>query len=114
MDLTEVGLRIKNCRKSLKLTQEELSEKINVSSHYIYEIEKGLKTMSLFTLADIAKSLNVSTDYLLFGEDVSFQLESVPELSDRLYLITRYIPVNKRESIADILEVMIPNINPDK
>ena len=33
MNLIEVGLRIRNCRKTMKLTQEELSEKVDVSAH---------------------------------------------------------------------------------
>ena len=110
MDLVDVGLRIKNCRKSLKLTQEELSEQVNVSSHYIYEIEKGLKTMSLFTLVDITQSLNVSADYILFGDDVTFDKNAHPELSDRLYLIAREVPPNKRERVADILDIIVPNL----
>lgn len=112
MNLIEVGSRIRNCRKTMKLTQEELSEKVDVSAHYIYEIEKGLKTMSLYTLADIAKALNVSTDYLLFGDSGYCNTNSIQELSDRLFLITKNIPLSKRESVADILEVMIQYIEP--
>lgn len=108
MDLVEVGIRIRNCRKALKLTQEELSERVNVSSHYIYEIEKGLKTMSLFTLVDVSKSLNVSVDYILFGEDVTIDKDNIPELSDRLFIVSKEVPYNQREHVADIINVMLP------
>ena len=67
MNPIDLGVRIKQCRTMRKLTQENLAERIDVSSHYIYEIEKGLKNMSLNTLIDLSTVLNVSTDYLLFG-----------------------------------------------
>ena len=40
---------------------------INVSPHYIYEIERGTKTMSLETFVTLSEALNLSTDYILFG-----------------------------------------------
>lgn len=38
-----------------------------VSPHYIYEIERGTKSMSLETLINLSEALNLSTDYILFG-----------------------------------------------
>lgn len=49
MDIFEAGKRIKKIRKSLKLTQEQLAEKAGISAHFVYEIEHGQKTMSLYT-----------------------------------------------------------------
>ncbi|MBD5444288.1 MAG: helix-turn-helix transcriptional regulator [Lachnospiraceae bacterium] len=68
MDLSEIGRRIKTERKELGYTQEKLAEIVNVSPHYIYEIERGLKAMSLETLINISAALEISTDYILFGE----------------------------------------------
>ena len=39
MNPIDLGVRIKQCRTMRKLTQENLAERIDVSSHYIYEIE---------------------------------------------------------------------------
>ena len=47
MNLIAIGNRIKQSRKAQKYTQETLAEKLDVSPHYIYEIERGSKTMSL-------------------------------------------------------------------
>ncbi|MBP0964495.1 MAG: helix-turn-helix transcriptional regulator [Oscillospiraceae bacterium] len=68
MNLKEIGSRIKSERKYKNLSQEKLAEMINVSPHYIYEIERGTKAMSLETLINLSSALNISTDYLLFGE----------------------------------------------
>ena len=55
MENDKIGQRIKTLRKSKGITQEQLSEEINVSPHYIYEIERGLKQMSLETFMSVAR-----------------------------------------------------------
>ena len=61
MDLKAIGSRIKAERRKVGLTQEGLSEIVNVTPHYIYEIERGMKAMSVETL------MNLSVDYILYG-----------------------------------------------
>lgn len=68
MNLSEIGSRIKSERKRCSLSQEKLAEMVNVTPHYIYEIERGLKAMSLETLINISAALEISTDHILFGE----------------------------------------------
>lgn len=71
MNLAEIGGRIKARRRSMGISQEKLSEMVSVSPHYIYEIERGMKSMSLETLIGLSEALNLSTDYILFGEQTS-------------------------------------------
>lgn len=68
MELKEIGGRIKAERKNLHISQEKLAELVNVSPHYIYEIERGMKAMSLETLINLSEALKLPTDYILFGE----------------------------------------------
>lgn len=104
MELTELGARVKQCRKEQSLTQEKLAELINVSPHYIYEIERGLKSMSLSTLVDISSVLDISTDYLLFGRnECSAQIQV-----DKLNMLLEDIPWKKRKNIAEVLELLLP------
>lgn len=104
MNIVEIGERIKQCRKSQKLTQEKLAELIDVSPHYIYEIEKGLKCMSLSTLMDISSILHISTDYILFGKSNDYTSTN----ADQLNTILDTIPLQKRENIAEVLKLLIP------
>ncbi len=53
IDLIGIGKRVKTARTEHKLTREKLAEIVNVTPHYIYEIERGMKAMSLETLANI-------------------------------------------------------------
>ena len=69
MNLIEIGGRIKSERKRMGISQEKLAETVNVTSHYIYEIERGMKAMSLETLINVSEALELSSDYILFGSE---------------------------------------------
>jgi transcriptional regulator with XRE-family HTH domain len=64
----EIGKRIRAVRKAQKLTQEEASERCDITSSYYGNLERGNKKMSVETLVKISKGLGVSADNLLFGE----------------------------------------------
>ena len=83
-----------------------LAEKLNVSPHYIYEIERGSKTMSLQILTKLSITLNISTDYILFGKTSA---ES-PVISDELSHIIDTLPVKNRNTVAYILSSIIPHL----
>lgn len=103
MDKKELGCRVKLCRKSKKLTQEKLAEQINVSPHYIYEIERGNKMMSLSILVQISQALNVSTDYLLFGQQ---HASSLP--ADELAILIDGLSYENRKAITKMISAIIP------
>ena len=107
MDLKQVGLRIKQCRRNKNLTQEKFAEMIDVSPHYIYEIERGLKAMSIHTLYKIVTCLNVSADNILYGDNV-LNVSSPQKTSDSLEILTQNIPDTKRENIAEIITFLLP------
>ena len=75
MEQNTLGKRIKEARKKLKLTQEKLSEKANISNVYLGEIERGEKTPSIPVLIDLIEALDVSADYLLRDELNSMSLQ---------------------------------------
>lgn len=64
MGLENLGIRIKQERTRQCITQEQLAEKADISLNFMSLIENG-KNMSVQTLINIAKALNVSVDYLL-------------------------------------------------
>lgn len=57
--------RLKDIRTKKELTQEEFAKLLNISPSSISLYESGSREPSLTTLINIAKILNVSTDYLL-------------------------------------------------
>ena len=65
MDKLTMGDRLKDARKRLNMTQENLAEKVDVTTFYIGEIERGVKTPSLDLFIKVIEVLDVSADYLL-------------------------------------------------
>ena len=59
--MRQVGLNISYYRKYRKLTQMQLAEKVNISSCYISQIERGLvkNAVSLPVLIGIADALQI-------------------------------------------------------
>lgn len=92
LNYIQIGQRIKVKRKELKLTQEKLSEIIDVSSSYVSEIERGCGVCSLPTIVKIASTLDLSLDYLIFGMNKNNSnaifgeiLKTIPEKNHDLY-----------------------------
>lgn len=65
--LRAISQNIRNARKERGLTQEEIAEKVGVSTEYYGQVESGNKAPSLETLLNIAESMNVSIDFLVYG-----------------------------------------------
>lgn len=59
-------LRLKRCL--LGFSQEELSEKIERVPKYYADIERGSCGMSVETLMALAKELDLSLDYIIYGK----------------------------------------------
>ena len=66
-DYGPMGQRIKNARKEKRLTQEYLAERLDVSVQHISEIERGFSGLSVPSLMEICRILEVDSDYILFG-----------------------------------------------
>jgi len=65
MDYIELGRRLREERHKLKLTQETLAEKVEVSDAYIGQIERGERHLTLDILIRLANQLGVTIDFLL-------------------------------------------------
>lgn len=65
MDYNMLGKRIREERLRLNLTQERLSEDIEISTAYLGQIERGERSLTLDKLVKLANRLGVTVDYLL-------------------------------------------------
>lgn len=65
VDYPLIAKRIKAARKQACLTQEQLAEKIDISTNAVAKLENNLMTASLQTLVNIANVLGIGMDYLL-------------------------------------------------
>ena len=70
-----IGIKIKNLRKSRKLTQEDFADKIGVSRSTLSCYEIGQRTPSINTLHEIAEIFGVGLDYFgIATKDEAFEL----------------------------------------
>lgn len=65
MDYELLGKRIRDERLLLRLTIEQLAEKVDKSTNYIGQIERNDGKPSLETVVDIANALGTTVDTLL-------------------------------------------------
>ena len=67
LDYGVIGSRIKHARLAKNLTQEDLSEQLDVSVAFLSRIERGSSHVNLKRLTQICKILEVSEGYILNG-----------------------------------------------
>ena len=84
LDYKNIGKRIVRRRKSLKISQIDLAEKIGISNNYLSSIEHGKEKPSLDILVKICNAISVTPDYLIKGNMYS---NNVPQnIADSLQL----------------------------
>lgn len=107
-----LGARIREIRKGLKLSQEQLSEKVDVDPRYISRIELGKCYPSLEKLESIARALNVEmrelfefmhmeTTTATTTQDVEKLLEGIDDENQR-QLVLRITKVVTRAVVSNI------------
>ncbi len=99
IDYAEIGSRIRKVRKAQNLTQEEASEKCDITAAFYGNIERGDKKMSVDTLAKVSKGLKISVDYLLFGDEQD-------ELADYLSEIQRTVDEQQMEKYLTVIKAV--------
>jgi transcriptional regulator with XRE-family HTH domain len=104
IDRISVGNRIKKNREQMGLTRDQFAEMIDISTSFFTQIERGEKLMSVQTLVKIAIKLNLSLDYLIWGDS------SIDVNKDTL--IDNINNASKRELkvIDNIFKAVLPNL----
>lgn len=82
MNYYEIGQRIRKIRKANHLSQEQLAEKVGISTTHMSHIETGNTKLSLQVLVDLACALYVQTDELLFDSPTINKTHIKQEISD--------------------------------
>ena len=64
-----VGSNLRKYRTKNHLTQEDLAERVGISTSYCANLECGNKGMSLTVLRSVTDALHISADSLLYEEE---------------------------------------------
>ncbi|WP_053026300.1 helix-turn-helix domain-containing protein [Staphylococcus haemolyticus] len=76
------GENLKAIRKRMKLTQQEMADRMNISRTYLSDLENRNKSISIITLLDISKRLNISVNELINDNiDIDKEIYNKKELS---------------------------------
>ena len=121
MDYYMIGQKIRKFRKGCGLSQEQLAEKVGISTTHLSHIETGNTKLSLPVFVDIAEALSVQTDELLY-DTPSINLSTKAEILNVLdscstqdFYILRDI-INATKCSLDSTEINSLTINkePDR
>ena len=77
--LTALSYTVRERREVLRLSQEEVAQRAKLHRTYISDIERGARNLSLKSLVDLARALDLSTsDLITTAEGRMAQLQLVP------------------------------------
>lgn len=106
MDYYLIGQRIRKFRKACMLSQEELAEKVGISTTHMSHIETGNTKLSLPVIVAIASALHVNVDDLLSEKPEKGKCHVEESLSLQLEGTT----ANERRIVLDILRTTIDSL----
>lgn len=97
------GLRVKHLRESKGWTQENLTERMNISSNYLSSIERGMENPTFDMLINLAKALQVDMWELFdFGHEVSSK-----ELKAMMNQFTKKIDEEKLRLAVKVVKTIV-------
>lgn len=109
-DRITVGKRIHQKRIQLGLSQDELAVRINRATKYCSDIERGMCGMSIETMLSISKALDMSLDYMMFGEVSEIEKEWQQKDALTLIHIIEKAPATQRNYAIRLLKLFIAAI----
>lgn len=101
MDYALLGKRIRDERLLLRLTIEQLAEKVDKSTNYIGQIERNDGKPSLETVVDIANALGTTVDALLQDNILAEQQDS---LTREITALLQSLDDNGKQFILDMVK----------
>lgn len=95
-----IGDRIKNIRKERRLTQDDLSEMISASRQTISHWEIGRSEPNVKDIIELAKALDISSDYLLeitgIKEKYTYDKKLHTYINDCIEMYHKYYDTEKK------------------
>lgn len=107
LDYKTIGERLKKARLSKKLTQEDVSEKMDLSVAFLSRIECGTAFINLKRLDELCTILGVSKGYILDGT-CSINVSSYLDIE--FLELLKNCPPEKHRMIYDIAKIIAENL----
>lgn len=107
LNFKAIGLKIKERRKSLGITQEHIANVLDVNPSHISNIECGRANPSLTALVKIANILQCSVDYFISGE-YTYKVDKDIEktLDDMILDKLKYCDTDKKNKVLKMIDLL--------
>lgn len=112
-DRIAVGERVREQRMRIGLSQDELAERIDRATKYCSDIERGICGMSVETMLAIADNLDMSLDYMMFGETTEDELERQKHDENILIHLLSKCTDRQRDYAIRLLKLYIASMTQD-
>lgn len=107
LDFKTIGLKIKERRQELGITQEHIANALDVNPSHISNIECARANPSLTALVKIANVLECSVDYFIGGE-YTYKLDKHKEktLDEKIMNKVKYCDIDKKKRILKMIDLL--------
>ncbi|HJF53832.1 MAG TPA: helix-turn-helix transcriptional regulator [Limosilactobacillus coleohominis] len=111
--MDNVGFNIAERRRELKITQEELSNRADISTNYVSRLERGeVQHIRAETLAKIAEALDTTMDALFNGKSDLGQKRALGKYEKQLYTTLNQLDQGTAEEVSkSILKLINTKLN---
>ena len=101
----DIGKRIQECRKKKGLTQDQLSEKVGISTHYLSALERGVYNIRLELLVNLLNEMDCSADEV-FCDVVK---KSFDVKATRLAEKIQHLSLEEQYRIYEVVDTLVKN-----
>ena len=106
LDFIQIGLKIKERRNSLGITQEHIANCLDVNPSHVSNIECGRAHPSLTALVKIANILQCSVDYFISGEYTYNTGKDAEPLDSKIMDKLKHCDAEKKERILKMIDLL--------
>ena len=103
IDHNKIGQRIAKRRKELKMTQESLTNLIDMSINQLSNIENSHSTPTIETIMKLSHALKVTPDYFLLGIAKDVTSQTLSAIGHKAALCTE----KQQQLVYDFIDLLI-------
>ncbi|MCC0627807.1 MULTISPECIES: helix-turn-helix domain-containing protein [unclassified Clostridioides] len=107
MNLNYLGERIRERRKEMGITIEQLAEKVDIGYNHLSNIERGKKIPSLLTFIKIVNELDTTSDIIL----KDYVKYAKPHLQNDIIEGLENLDTKGLKIVSDVLYALIKNLS---
>lgn len=106
----QIGDRCRRAREAAGYTQEQLAERIGVSTQFISDAERVVSGMSVSTIIKLCTVLVVSADFILLGNENQNNTEESFSVYSRL----QQLSPQEQALVKEVVNLMIKSFHMSK